>query len=332
MRILITGGAGYIGSHTAIKALESNHKVLIVDNFSNSSKTILDKIKYLTGKSFLFEKCDLLKKNKLKKIFFNFKPQIVIHFAGMKSVEESIKLPLYYFANNVTSSINLLEAMNENNCHSIIFSSSATVYGIPKYSPCDEKHPISPINPYGRSKFFTEEIIKDWTSSKIENKSVILRYFNPVGAHKSGLIGESPKGKPNNLFPYLSDVITGKYNHLSVYGNDYETKDGTGVRDYIHVEDLAKAHINCLNFLSNKIKNETINLGTGVGYSVLEIINEFEKTIKAKVPFTIKPRRFGDVGELVADNKKAFNLLEWKINNGLQEICEDTIRWIKLNN
>tara|TARA_B110000503_G_scaffold104097_1_gene155339 strand:- start:2865 stop:3863 length:999 start_codon:yes stop_codon:yes gene_type:complete len=332
MRIVITGGAGFIGSHTAIKALESNHELLIIDDFSNSSKFVLDKIKYLSGKSFLFQKCNIVKKNILKKIFFNFKPQTVIHFAGIKSVEESIRLPLNYYENNLVGTLNLLEAMNENNCYNIIFSSSATVYGIPKYLPCDEKHPISPINPYGRSKYFSEEIIKDWTSSRIKNKSIILRYFNPVGAHKSGLIGENPKGKPNNLFPYISDVIKEKFKNLSIYGNDYETKDGTGVRDYIHVEDLAQAHVNSLNLLSNKIKSETINLGTGIGYSVLEIINQFEKTIQTKIPFIIEPKRSGDVGELVANNTKAFNLLEWGINNGLQEICEDTLRWIKTKN
>ena len=328
MRILITGGTGYIGSHTAVNVLKNNHDLFVVDNYSNSSEITLDKIKYLTDKNFESKKCDITDKKVITKVFNDFKPEAVIHFAGLKSVEESTIFPLNYYSNNVVGTVNLLEAMNNNNCRKIIFSSSASVYGNPIYSPCDENHQILPIHPYGKSKYFNEEIIRDWTISDKKNRSIILRYFNPVGAHKSGVIGESPKGIPNNLFPYITGVITGKYKYLSVYGNDYKTRDGSGVRDFIHVEDLAQAHVNSLKLLNNKIKSETINLGTGIGYSVLEIISEFEKTIKSLIPFKIKPRRPGDVPELIADNNKAKLLLDWKITNTLSDICEDTIRWI----
>lgn len=328
MRILITGGAGYIGSHTAVEVLKDNHDLFILDDYSNSSENVLDKIKYITNKSFEYLKCNILDKSLLKKIFNDFKPEIVIHFAGLKSVEESTKFPLNYYMNNIFGTVNLLEAMSNNNCKKIIFSSSATVYGTPIYSPCDENHQIWPINPYGKSKYFNEEIIKDWTISQKENKSIILRYFNPVGAHKSGIIGENPKGIANNLLPYVAGVITGKYEYLSIYGNDYETRDGTGVRDFIHVEDLAKAHVSSIELLNTKIKSEVINLGTGIGFSVLEIIKEFENTIQKTIPFEIKPRRSGDVAELIADNKKANRLLEWKITNSLHDICKDTVRWI----
>ena len=328
MRILITGGAGYIGSHTAVNVLKDNHDLFILDDFSNSSKDTLDRIKQITNKNFEFTECNITEQCLLKKIFIKFKPEIVIHCAGFKSVEMSIKYPLNYYSNNIIGTINLLEAMNNSDCQKIVFSSSATVYGIPIYSPCDENHQISPINPYGKSKYFNEEIIKDWVISQKENKAIILRYFNPVGAHKSGIIGENPKGIPNNLLPYVAGVITGKYKYLSVYGKDYNTRDGTGVRDFIHVEDIAKAHVSSFKLLNNKIKSEIINLGTGVGFSVLEIIKEFENTIQKTIPFEIKKRRPGDVAELVADNKKAKLLLNWETSNSLHDICKDTIRWI----
>ena len=328
MRILITGGTGYIGSHTAINVLFKNHELFVLDNYSNSSEDVLDKIKTITKRYFLSETCDIKEKSKLIKIFSVFNPEIVIHFAGLKAVNESIKKPLNYYANNIAGTINLLEVMEQFNCNKIIFSSSATVYGNPIYSPCDEKHQISPINPYGRSKYFIEEIIKDWTLSRDENKSVILRYFNPVGAHKSGIIGELPKGIPNNLFPFILGVILKKYKYLSIYGNDYDTIDGTGVRDYVHVEDIAMAHVNSLDLLNTFTKNQIINLGTGIGYSVLDIIKEFEKVIETKIPFKIKTRRVGDAAIVVADNKKAKSLLRWNIKNNLNDICKDTIKWM----
>jgi UDP-glucose 4-epimerase len=328
MRILITGGTGYIGSHTAINVLFKNHELFVLDNYSNSSEDVLDKIKTITKKDFFSETCDIREKSKLIKIFSVFNPEIVIHFAGLKSVNESIKKPLNYYSNNIAGTINLLEVMEKFNCNKIIFSSSATVYGNPIYSPCDEKHQIFPINPYGRSKYFIEEIIKDWTLSRDKNKSVILRYFNPVGAHKSGIIGESPKGIPNNLFPFILGVILKKYKYLSIYGNDYDTVDGTGVRDYVHVEDIAMAHVNSLDLLNTFTKNQIINLGTGIGYSVLEIIKEFEKVIETKIPFKIKTRRVGDAAIVVADNKKAKSLLRWNIKNNLNDICKDTIKWM----
>lgn len=329
MRILITGGTGYIGSHTALSVLGKGHDLFILDNYSNSSKSIIPRIKSIINKSFLSRKCDIKNKEDLSKVFLDFKPEAVIHFAGLKSVNESIKTPLNYYSNNIFGTINLLDLMYQYNCHNIIFSSSATVYGMPEYSPCDENHRVSPINPYGRSKFFIEEIIKDWTISDDRNKSIILRYFNPVGAHKSGLIGESPLGTPNNLFPYISGVICNKYKYLSIYGNDYDTTDGTGVRDYVHVEDIAIAHVHALNLLKNDFKHEIINLGTGIGFSVLQILTEFEKIIKKPIPFKFKPRRLGDPGFVVADNKKAKSMLKWKVRNNLNKICEDTIRWIQ---
>ena len=328
MRILITGGTGYIGSHTAVSLLSRNHELFILDNFSNSSEDVLDKIKTITKKDFLSETCDIREKSKLIKIFSVFNPEIVIHFAGLKAVNESMNNPLNYYSNNIAGTINLLEVMKQFNCNNIIFSSSATVYGNPIYSPCDEKHQIFPLNPYGRSKYFIEEIIKDWTLSEDKNKSVILRYFNPVGAHKSGIIGEAPRGIPNNLFPFILGVISKKYKYLSIYGNDYDTLDGTGVRDYVHVEDIAVAHVNSLDLFNTFTKNQIINLGTGIGYSVLEIIKEFEKVIEKKILFKTKPRRIGDAAIVVADNKKAKSLLKWNIKNNLNDICKDTIKWM----
>ena len=332
MRVLITGGTGYIGSHTAVNVLHNKHDLMILDNYSNSSEVVLEKIQYITNKNFLSTKCNIRDKNHLIKIFSDFKPDIVIHFAGLKSVNDSIKIPLDYYSNNVTGTINLLEVMDQFNCQKIIFSSSATVYGKPIYSPCDENHKISPINPYGNSKYFIEEIIKDWTNSKDQNRSIILRYFNPVGAHKSGIIGEMPKGIPNNLFPYISGVINKQYEYLSIYGSDYDTKDGTGIRDYVHVEDISMAHVNSIELMNKNIKYEIINLGTGSGFSVLEIVKEFESIIKKPIAFKIKPRRAGDAPTIVADNKKARSILQWEIKNNLDDMCKDTIKWINSNN
>lgn len=328
MRILITGGTGYIGSHTALNVLSGNHDLFILDNYSNSSKDVLKKIKYISNRGFQSAECDIKNKNNLIKVFSDFNPEVVIHFAGFKSVNYSIKMPLDYYSNNVSGTINLLEVMDQHNCNNLIFSSSATVYGTPEYLPCDENHKTVPSNPYGRTKFFLEEILKDWVMSNSKNRSIILRYFNPVGAHKSGMIGELPIGTPNNLFPYIAGVIGNKYDYLSIYGNDYDTKDGTGVRDYVHVEDIAMAHVNSLNLLKNNVKHETINLGTGIGFSVLEILTEFNKILKKPIPFKFKPRRNGDIATLIADNKKAKLMLKWDITNNLNQICKDTVRWV----
>ena len=327
MRILITGGTGYIGSHVAIDILKNQHDLCIIDNLSNSKVNTIKKIKSITSKLPEFYKCSINDKKSLNMIFSQFKPEVVMHFAGLKSVNESIIIPMKYYENNVLGTINLLNIMERNNCNNIIFSSSATVYGLPNYSPCDEEHIISPINPYGKSKYFIEEIIKDWVVSG-NRKSIILRYFNPVGAHKSGLIGELPNGTPNNLFPFITGVISESYEYLSVYGDDYKTRDGTGVRDYIHVADIAEAHVKSLNLLNEEMKSEIINLGTGKGFSVLEIINQFETLIKRKLPYKFKPKRSGDAPELIANNQKAKQLLNWEIKNNLEEICKDTLRWL----
>ena len=327
MRILITGGTGYIGSHVAIDILNNQHDLCIIDNLSNSKINTIKKIKSITNKLPEFYKCSINDKKSLNMIFSQFKPEVVMHFAGLKSVNESMIFPMKYYENNVLGTINLLNIMERNNCNNIIFSSSATVYGLPNYSPCDEAHIISPINPYGKSKYFIEEIIKDWVVSG-NRKSIILRYFNPVGAHKSGLIGELPNGTPNNLFPFITGVISESYEYLSVYGDDYKTRDGTGVRDYIHVADIAEAHVKSLNLLNEKMKSEIINLGTGKGFSVLEIINQFETLIKRKLPYKFKPKRLGDAPELIANNQKAKQLLNWEIKNNLEEICKDTLRWL----
>ena len=263
-KILVTGGAGYIGSHTCIELLEAGYEVVVVDNLSNSNTEALKRVESITGKSITFYLVDIRERDKMAAVFAEHAFSAVIHFAGLKAVNESMKNPLKYYSNNITGTINLLEVMQQFNCNKIVFSSSATVYGNPIYSPCDEKHQIFPINPYGRSKYFIEEIIKDWTLSNDKNKSVILRYFNPVGAHKSGIIGESPRGIPNNLFPFILGVISKKYKYLSIYGNDYDTLDGTGVRDYVHVEDIAMAHVNSLDLFTQLLVHDFSEVLNGI--------------------------------------------------------------------
>ena len=332
MSILVTGGAGYIGSHTSVELLNAGEKIIIMDNFSNSKPEMLDKIKQLTGKDFKFYEVDLLDKKGLQKIFEE-NPDIdsVIHFAGLKAVGESVAKPIEYYHNNVTGTLVLLEVMKEFKCKKIVFSSSATVYGDPKTVPIKEDFPLSTTNPYGSTKLMIEQILNDVYVSDNEWSIVLLRYFNPIGAHKSGLIGESPNGIPNNLMPYVNKVAAGKLDHLSVFGNDYPTVDGTGVRDYIHVVDLASGHLKAVEKARKITGVEVYNLGTGTGYSVLQIINAFEEANGVKVKYQIVARRPGDIATCYADPSKAKNELGWEATRGIKEMCEDGWRFEKNN-
>lgn len=323
MNILVTGGAGYIGSHTALILLNAGHNVSIIDNLSNSKEITIKKLQKLSAKKVDFQKIDLTNKLLIEKFFQERHIDGVIHFAGLKAVAESVKNPLSYFENNIIGTINLLDAMKKNHVKKFIFSSSATVYGDPEYLPMDERHPTSAINPYGRTKLHLEEVIRDISFADKDFSSICLRYFNPIGAHESGLIGESPNGVPNNLMPYLLHVASGHYPLLKVYGNDYDTKDGTGIRDYVHVQDIARGHLSAFEFLfsSNTKKNFRIfNLGTGHGTSVLEIINNFEKVTNVTIPIEIASRRAGDVAASYADISKAENVLNWCAKLSLNEM------------
>ena len=329
MNILLTGGAGYIGSHTAIALSEAGYTVTILDNFSNSHKSVLDRLEKIIGKKLAYIDGDVRDTTLLMQIFEKYKFNAVIHFAGLKSVGESIQTPIEYYENNIEGSISLLHALKVSNVKTLIFSSSATVYGDPKYVPLDEEHPIGPTNPYGRTKLHTEEILKDLASSDPSWRIVCLRYFNPVGAHQSGLIGEEPKGIPNNLLPFIAQVAAGKISALNVYGNDYPTTDGTGVRDYIHVVDLAKGHIAALNYASSHTGWEVFNLGTGRGYSVFEMLKTFELISGKRIPYTLSERRSGDVATCFADVKKAKDLLDWTAEKNLDDICLSSWSWQK---
>lgn len=331
MKILITGGLGYLGSHTCIDLLKKGYKVIIIDNLSNSSEKVLEGIKKISGKKPKFIKCDIRDQSRLIQIFKDSSPQYVIHFAGLKSVTDSLYLPLDYFENNVTGTINLLKAMDASECKNIVFSSSATVYGIPEYCPCDEKHPTNPTNPYGNSKLISEKIISDWVNTSPGLKALIFRYFNPAGAHSSGLIGESPIGRANNLMPVILDVASGKKDNLLIFGDDYNTRDGTGLRDYIHVSDLSLAHVVGLEKLEKFDQYTILNLGTGRNYSIYEVIDIFENTNNVKIKSVIASRREGDLAEVWASNNKAKNLLGIEFNRQLDEICKDAYRW-SLNN
>ena len=331
MKILVTGGAGYIGSHTCIELLSSGMELVVVDNLSNSSQEPLKRVEEITGVKIAFHKIDLLERNWLEALFRDHQFDAVIHFAGLKAVGESVELPLQYYRNNVTGTINLLETMARHNTKTIVFSSSATVYGEPEKVPITEDFPTSAYNPYGRTKLFIEEILKDLYVSDNGWNIVLLRYFNPVGAHKSGKIGEDPKGIPNNLMPFISQVAVGKRTELSVFGNDYPTPDGTGVRDYIHVVDLAAGHVKALEKLMGKAGVHTYNLGTGRGYSVLEMIHAFEKASGAKINYKIVGRRPGDIAECYADASKALRDLDWKTERKIDDMCLDTWRWQSQN-
>lgn len=331
MRILVTGGAGYIGSHTVLQLLREKHQVFVFDNYSNSSPEALKRVKQLANAEFEASEGDIQDADKLSEAFGSFRPQAVIHFAGLKAVGESSEQPLEYYAQNVSGSIQILKAMQRHDCRRIVFSSSATVYGEAKYLPYDEHHPLQPTNPYGRTKYFIEEIIRDWAASWGDASAILLRYFNPIGADASGRIGEDPNGIPNNLVPYISQVAVGRLKHLNVYGDDYETRDGTGERDYIHVEDLACAHLAAIKLSATITGCEAINVGTGHGATVLEMVKAFEHASGQAVPYKIGPRRDGDVGRSIAAVDKAERLLGWKAKLGIADMCKTSWNWQSSN-
>ena len=328
MKILVTGGTGYIGSHTAVELLNSGYEIVIIDNFSNSKSDVLDKIKLITNKDFKFYEGDVCNKDLLRKIFSENKIDAVIHFAGYKAVGESVKKPIMYYRNNIDSTLSLIEVMNEFNCKKIVFSSSATVYGNPTTLPIKEDFPLSTTNPYGSTKLMIENILRDLYISDNDWSIALLRYFNPIGAHVSGLIGENPKGIPNNLMPYIVKVANKELNELSIFGNDYDTPDGTGVRDYIHVVDLAKGHIKAIEKILKDKGIDAYNLGTGIGYSVLDLVTTFERVNNIKVPYKITDRRPGDIASCYADSSYALEKLNWKAEKGIEEMCRDSYNFV----
>lgn len=328
MNVLVTGGAGYIGTHTCISLLNKGFTPIIVDNLCNSKEEAVKRVEKITGKEVKFYENDVRDKEALKKIFSENKIDAVIHFAGLKAVGESVAKPLEYYENNLVSTLVLLEVMREFGCNNIIFSSSATVYGDPASVPIKEDFPLSTTNPYGTTKLFIERILTDYAYANKEFNPILLRYFNPVGAHESGLIGEDPKGIPNNLTPYIAQVAVGKRDHVNVFGNDYPTKDGTGVRDYIHVMDLAEGHVAALKkFEEGNCGLQVYNLGTGVGYSVLDVIASYSKAVGRDIPYVITDRRPGDIAECYADSTKAYEELGWKAVKTLDDMCADSMRW-----
>ncbi|NLA22174.1 MAG: UDP-glucose 4-epimerase GalE [Candidatus Marinimicrobia bacterium] len=331
MKILLTGGAGYIGSHTLVELLNQNHEITVIDNLSNSKIESIKRVKTITGKELIFNKIDLCNIIELEKVFSSNQFEAVIHFAGLKAVGESVQKPLLYYYNNITGTTNLCQMMIKYDVKNIVFSSSATVYGNPTSVPITEDFPIKPANPYGNTKYIIETILKDIQIANPNWNVIILRYFNPVGAHESGLIGEDPNGIPNNLMPYISQVAVGRLPYLKVYGNDYPTKDGTGIRDYIHVVDLAQGHLKALDKLLTNPGYCIYNLGTGQGYSVLDVITTFEKWSQRKIPYKIVGRRPGDIAECYADPSKANRELAWKAERNLDDMCRDTWNWQKKN-
>ena len=331
MKILATGGAGYIGSHSCVAFLQAGHEVIIADNYNNSSPEAVKRVEQITGKTVKVYEGDVCDKEFLRKIFRENDIDVAVHYAGYKAVGESARKPLEYYDNNLNSTLSLLYVMREFKVKRVVFSSSATVYGTVKEMPLTENSPIGAINPYGRTKLFIEEIMRDLYASDNEWSIALLRYFNPIGAHESGLIGEDPKGIPNNLMPYIAQVAVGKLERLNVFGNDYNTPDGTGVRDYIHVMDLGRGHEKAVEYVMNNTGCEAINLGTGRGYSVLELKDAFERASGITIPFKIVERRPGDTDEVYADPKKAEKLLGWKAEKTVDEMCADTWRWQKNN-
>jgi len=328
MKILVTGGAGYIGSHTVVELLNNNYEVVIVDNFSNSKPDVLDKIKLITGKDFKFYELDLCDKEKLEEVFKENDIDAVIHFAGYKAVGESVANPLMYYRNNIDSTLSLLEIMNKYSVKRVVFSSSATVYGKPEVLPITENSKLTTTNPYGATKLYIEGILKDVYISDNDYSIAVLRYFNPVGAHESGMIGEDPNGIPNNLMPYIVKVANGELDHLNIFGDDYDTPDGTGVRDYIHITDLAKGHISALKYILNNKGIDYYNLGTGHGYSVLEMVKAFKEVNGVDVPYVICDRRDGDIDCCYADTKYAFEKLGWKAEMGLNEMVSSAYKYV----
>ncbi len=331
MNILVTGGAGYIGSHTCVQLLEAGYDVTVIDNLSNSSKESLCRVEKITGKKVKFYEKDLVNKSDLSAVFSENKFDAVIHFAGLKAVGESVSVPLRYYYNNLVSTLNLCEVMAEYNVKKLVFSSSATVYGLPETVPIRENFPLSCTNPYGRTKLMIEEMLRDLYISDNEWDIAILRYFNPVGAHESGMIGEDPKGVPNNLLPYVAQTAIGKREYVHVFGDDYDTPDGTGVRDYIHVVDLADGHLLALNKIKSHVGVVTYNLGTGNGYSVLDMVKAFSKACGHDIPYKIEGRRPGDIGTCYADPAYAKAELGFVAKRNLEDMCRDTWRWQSRN-
>ena len=331
MKILVTGGTGYIGSHTCVELLNNGYEIVVIDNFSNSKKDVVEKIKEITKKDFIFYEGDVCDPDLLDKVFTENKIDAVIHFAGYKAVGESVAKPLKYYHNNLESTISLLEAMTKYNCKKIAFSSSATVYGKPEKLPIKEDFPLSTTNPYGTTKLMIEDILRDVYKSDNTWSIAILRYFNPIGAHESGLIGENPNDIPNNLMPYIVKVATKELEVLSVFGNDYDTHDGTGVRDYIHVVDLAKGHIKAIEKVMKDQGLDSYNLGTGIGYSVLDLVNTFEKVNNVKLNYKIVGRRPGDIDACYADPTYAYEQLGWKAEKGIDEMCRDAYNYVIKN-
>ena len=328
MSILVTGGAGFIGSHTCVELINAGYEVIVVDNLSNSSEKSLERVEQITGKKVAFYKADILDKDALDRIFEKETIDAVIHFAGLKAVGESVQKPMEYYQNNISGTLILTEVMRNHGVKNIIFSSSATVYGNPQFIPITEECPKGTCtNPYGWTKSMLEQILSDIQFADREWNVILLRYFNPIGAHKSGLMGENPNGIPNNLMPYITQVAVGKLPQLGVFGNDYDTPDGTGVRDYIHVVDLAIGHVKALKKIEENAGLKVYNLGTGVGYSVLDIVKNFEKATGVEIPYVIKERRAGDIATCYSDATKAKEELDWVAERGIREMCEDSWRW-----
>lgn len=325
--ILVTGGAGYIGTHTVIQLLEAGHKVIVLDNLSNSSREALNRVEAMTGKEVTFYLGDILDRALLEQIFLTHTIDAVIHFAGLKAVGESVKEPLRYYENNVVGTTVLLEVMQAFDVKRIVFSSSATVYGMPERTPIDESFPLSATNPYGRSKLMIEDILRDIAVADSDWSIALLRYFNPIGAHPSGQIGEDPFDVPNNLMPYITQVAVGKLDELSVFGDDYDTPDGTGVRDYIHVVDLAEGHLQALDYVMNQTGVEAFNLGTGTGYSVLDLVRAFEQESGKSVPYRVTDRRPGDIATCFADPTKSKQMLGFEAKHDIRDMCRDAWNW-----
>lgn len=327
MRVAVTGGAGYIGSHTSIALLEAGHEVLILDSFANAERDVPDRVAAIAGRAPEVEEIDITDATALARALGAFRPDSLIHFAGLKAVGEAGEIPLEYYRVNVTGSLTLFQAMQDIACNRLVFSSSATVYGDPEQVPIPEDHPLRPTNPYGHSKLMIEQVVEDWGRAWPDLAAVNLRYFNPVGAHPSALIGEAPRGVPNNLMPYVAQVAVGWRDRLSVFGDDYDTPDGTGVRDYIHVMDLATAHLAALDVTGRGAGVLPVNVGTGQGYSVMEMIRAFEKASGREIPFVITDRRTGDIATSVADPSRAAEHMGWRAERGLQEMCDDAWAW-----
>ena len=331
MAILVPGGMGYIGSHTCVELIQAGKEVIILDNLSNSKEEVLNRIESITGVRPKFYYADLLDRVAVEKVFEENSIDAVIHFAGLKAVGESVQQPLRYYYNNITGTLVLLQVMEKFGCKKLVFSSSATVYGTNPNVPFREDYPLSTTNPYGATKLMIEDILRDQVKANPDWSVALLRYFNPIGAHESGLLGEDPNGIPNNLLPYVAQVAIGKLEKLHVFGNDYDTVDGTGVRDYIHVVDLAKGHLLALDYLDGHTGAEPFNLGTGTGYSVLQVVNAFEKASGRKVPYCIDPRRPGDIATCYADATKALQVLGWKAQRGIEEMCRDSWNFTSKN-